>query len=90
MFKRQPFKVKLRGRSGIEYSEGRRKILVSSEFLAGDAGIVIYASSLKSWEFPFDDEILSEEDKEVIKSRITQSLTNHKIPHEWDCRPSGN
>lgn len=83
MFKRKPFKVKLRGRSGIEYSEGKKKVLVSSEFLAGDAGIVIYASSLKNWDPPFEAENLSEEDKVNIKRRITQSLTEHKIPSEW-------
>lgn len=83
MFRKKQYKVKLRGRSGIEYSEGRKKLLLSSEFLAGEAGIVIYSRSLKTWEPPFESEELSEDTKEKIKTRVIQSLAKHRIPVEW-------
>lgn len=82
---KKPFKVKLKGRSGIEYIEGERRVLISSEFMAGeDPGIVIYSSGLTNWDPPHDHENLSESDLERIKSNVFEDLKRHKIIAEWD------
>lgn len=82
---KKPFKVKLKGRSGIEYIEGERRVLISSEFMAGeDPGIVIYSSGLANWDPPHDHVNLSESDLERIKSNVFEDLKRHKIIAEWD------
>ena len=82
---KKSYKVKLRGRSGIEYTEGKRRIIIGSEFMADeDPGIVIYADSLKNWESPYQHEKLSEDDIERIKSNVLNDLAKHKIKVEWD------
>lgn len=84
-WKNKPFKVKLKGRSGIEYIEGERRMLISSEFMSGeDPGIVIYSNDLTNWDAPHDQENLSEDDLERIKSNILEDLKSNKIIAEWD------
>jgi hypothetical protein len=84
-WKKKPFKVKLKGRSGIEYIEGERRVLIASEFMSGeDPGIVIYSNDLTSWDPPHDHESLSESDIERIKSNVLEDLKSHRIIAEWD------
>lgn len=82
--KKRDYKVKLRGRSEIEYIEGGKSLLLGSEFLAGDAGIVIYSSGLTHWEPPHENHILSADDIERIKKNILEDLARHGIKAEWD------
>lgn len=82
-FKKKGYNVKLRGRSQIEYVEDGRKLILSSEFLAGDNGIVIYSSSLNAWEDPHSELEVTEEDKERIIKRVSENLEKHRIPFEW-------
>lgn len=84
IFKKKPYRVKLKGRSKIEYIEGDRRLEIDSEFLAGNAGIVIYSSSLKTWNAPFNNEPLSETDKERIKQNILIDLKKNRISAEWE------
>ena len=58
IFKKRAYKVKLKGRSGVEYSEGSKKMLISSEFMSGSNGIVIYSDSIRAWQVPNDKEIM--------------------------------
>jgi hypothetical protein len=83
LFKKNVYKVKLKGRSGVEYSEGKKKIFIGSEFMSGSNGIVIYSDSLKAWQPPYDNEKLSINKIEKIKHNITEDLKGHGIPVEW-------
>ena len=83
LFKKRAYKVKLKGSSGVEYSEGNKKILIGSEFMAGSNGIVIYSDSLKAWQPPYENDKLSFQEKERIKHNITEDLKGHAIPVEW-------
>ena len=76
--------MKLKGRSQIEYIEGDKYLEIESEFLVGDAGIVIYSRSLRTWKPPYDKEPLIEIDKERIKQNILIDLKKHKIHAEWE------
>lgn len=78
------YKVKLRGRSVIEYIEGKKRLLLDSEFLAGDAGIVIYSNNLTHWASPHENDLLSAVDIERIKGNILADLAKHNIKAEWD------
>ena len=83
LFKKRAYKVKLKGRSGVEYSEGKKKIFIGSEFMAGSNGIVIYSDSLKAWQPPYENGKLSINEIERIKHNITEDLKGHGIPLEW-------
>jgi len=83
LFRKRVYKVKLKGRSGVEYSEGKKKIFIGSEFMAGSNGIVIYSDSLKAWQPPYENDKLSINEIERIKHNITEDLKGHGIPVEW-------
>jgi hypothetical protein len=81
IFRRQGFKVKLKGRTGVEYVEGNRTLVLSCESLAS-TGMVIYSDSLGTWQTP-DGVSLSEDEKVRIKANVTDDLTRHHIHVEW-------
>ena len=83
LFKKKAYKVKLKGRSRVEYSEGKKKILIGSEFMSGSNGIVIYSDSLKAWQPPYENDELSIHEIERIKHNISEDLQGHGIPVEW-------
>ena len=83
LFKKKAYKVKLKGRSGVEYSEGKKKIFIGSEFMSGSNGIVIYSDSLKAWQPPYENDELSIYEIERIKHNISEDLKGHGIPVEW-------
>lgn len=83
LFKKRVYKVKLKGRSGVEYSESNKKILIGSEFMAGSNGIVIYSDSLKAWQPPYENEKLSIQERERIQNNIKEDLKGHGILVEW-------
>lgn len=82
--KKNDYRVKLKGRSRVEYIENRKRIIIDSEFLAGNAGIVLYSSSLTHLEPPHQNEILSDSDLSRIRSNVLTDLAKHNIKAEWD------
>jgi len=83
LFKKRAYKVKLKGRSELEYSEGNKKMLISSEFMSGSSGIVIYSDSIRAWRVPNEKEKISNQQRNKIKHNITEDLKGHDIPVEW-------
>ena len=61
IFKSKKYKVKLEGRAGATYIEGKKKMRIDSEMLTGPTDIVIYTNRINSWEPPFDKEKLTDE-----------------------------
>jgi len=82
--KKKDYKVKLRGRSKIEYIEGDRRLLIASEFLAGDAGIVVYSDGLDHWEAPHEHIALRSGDLLRVRENVLKDLAEHQIKAEWD------
>ena len=82
-FRNKGFKVKLHGRSQIEYIEGKKRLLIESEFLAGDIGIVIYSNNQIRWNPPYENDLLGADDIERIKNNVLSDLAEHKIKAEW-------
>ena len=83
LFKKRAYRVKLKGRSGVEYSEGNKKILIGSEFMAGSKGMVIYSDTLKAWQPPYENDKLSIHERDRIKHNVTEDFKGHGIPVEW-------
>ncbi len=81
--KRKPYKVKLHGRSEVQYSEGDRKLSIASEFLAGDGGIVLYGDDLAHWDPPHQNESFTDGEIARIKCNVLVDLAEHKIKAEW-------
>jgi hypothetical protein len=64
------WQVKVLGRTGIEYTDGDRKMRVDSEILAGPAGMVVYSSSIRTWLPPYEAEHVSD----AVRARIVQNI----------------
>lgn len=67
------FSVQILGFSGMKYSEGEKVLKIHSEVLA-NADIVIYMYSIKHWQPPFDNETISENEKNRIVSNIERAI----------------
>ena len=76
-FNKKKYKVKLKGRSKLEYTDGDKKLYFSTELMAGSNGIVIYSDS-------FEKEKLSTQERIKIKNNITEDLKKHNILTQWE------
>lgn len=82
MFKRRPYRVRVKGRAGLTYEEGNRKVTLDSEMLAGgDFDMVVYLASMEAWDPPDDATRLSQEDVSRIKKNVTSELWKYRI--DW-------
>ena len=68
------FSVEVLGRAGLLYIEGTKKLEVDSEVLAGPSGIVIYQNSIKSWNPPYDNELIDENERNRIVDNIRRAF----------------
>jgi len=82
-FKKKPYEVHLRGRSKIYYNEGDHQAIIGVEMLTGDIDFVVYLNELKKWESPYDNEALSDIDKQRMKLNIEKELLKKNIRLEW-------
>ena len=72
------YKVIFKGRSGLLYKEGDKAITVDSELLSESLGIAIFTDSIKSWDAPFNEEALSDENRSRIIENIKKDLERQK------------
>ena len=68
------FSVEVLGLTGLLYTEGTRSLRVDSEVLGGKAGLMIYKESIKSWNPPYDAEVISEIERNTIMERIRNAF----------------
>ncbi|HEY3373442.1 MAG TPA: Imm74 family immunity protein [Candidatus Aquicultor sp.] len=83
-FSKKEYKVRLRGRSAVIYEEGERKAILEAEMMAGPTDLVIYLESLRCWQPPYENEVLSSEDKQRIKENITKELEAKGLNIVWE------
>jgi hypothetical protein len=83
-FGNKAFKVSLKGRSGIVYSEGGRTAKIEAEIMAGDTDLVIYFSLFRTWEPPSEDDLLADEDRQRIRDNIAKELESKGMTLEWE------
>jgi hypothetical protein len=65
--------VEVLGRTGIEYREGEMTMFVDSEVLAIPA-IAVFKESIRAWKPPFDNEPLSQRQKDQILANICAAI----------------
>ena len=68
------YSVEVLGRTGILYAEGKKRLLVDSEFLVGPSGLAIYSDSINVWEPPFENEVIDVTKKECIVENIRRAF----------------
>jgi|GEM_PF-6263735 len=72
------YKVIAKGRSGLTYKEGDKTISVDSEQLSESLGIAIFTDSIKSWDVPYNEQAISDEDRNCIIENIKKDLEKKK------------
>ena len=84
IFRKDCYKVKLRGRSGVVYEEGGKTVEIEAEMLAGEIDMVIYFDSIRNWQSPHENEAISLDEKNRIKENITVALKEKGLVIEWE------
>ena len=66
----------------LEYREGDHRVLIEVE--PGIPNLAVYAESIKVWEIPFENETITESDRERILNNIRRSFdaTDYKYAIE--------
>jgi hypothetical protein len=64
------FSVHLIGRGKLRYKQGDKILFASFEFLTVEYDMVLYASSIKSWEPPYDSEKIDNKIRNTIIDNI--------------------
>jgi Immunity protein 74 len=68
------FSVEVLGRTGVRYIEDSKELRVDSEFLVSSSALVVYKNSIRSWEPPFDNEIIDENKRASIVDNIRRAF----------------
>ena len=69
------FSVEILGRTGLEYRESDKVLLVESEILMTDVPTVaIWKDHIRAWQPPHEEEQISEEMRMEILKRICSAL----------------
>jgi len=84
LFHKDKVKVRIRGRSSIIYEENKKIMHIEAEMLSGEIDLVIYFDSIKYWQPPYKNKIISLDEKNIIKAKITTALQEKGIVIEWE------
>lgn len=76
------YRVKIQGRAGIRYREGRKEMKIDSEMLFGKFDYVVYLGTISKWLPPHDHVPVTIKDKERIRQNLARSLRSLSI--DWD------
>ncbi|MGB8933458.1 MAG: Imm74 family immunity protein [Anaeromyxobacteraceae bacterium] len=68
------YSVRVLGRAGLEYREGKKRMQIDSEMLTGPAGLVVYAASIRAWDPPFEDLPIDEEERGAIVDNVRRAF----------------
>jgi hypothetical protein len=71
-FKKPPFRVRPVGRGGVLYTEGDHVLEISAEM--GPQNTYVHTGSIQSWLPPYENEVITEEDKERIVNNMKSKL----------------
>lgn len=83
-FRKKRYKVTLTGRAGLIYTEGDHVARINSEFAVGEPNYVIGFSRFDAWQPPYQDEPISETDRQRIRENIRQDLEVFGSKIAWD------
>ena len=72
--------MKMRGRAGLIYSEGPRKMRINSEMQGSPhLDMIIFADSIQRWEPPFQDEPISPADIMRIRENVSKEFRHLRV-----------
>jgi hypothetical protein len=74
------YSVEVLGRTGMKYREGEKSMLVDSEVLSTGKGIQIFTKSIKEWDPPHHEELISPEKKAAIVDNIRGAIQFQNQP----------
>ncbi|MGI9318521.1 MAG: Imm74 family immunity protein [bacterium] len=84
VFQKEHFKIKLRGRSGVVYEEGSKRVIIEAEMLKGEIDLVIYVDSIMHWQPPHEKDAISQDERKTIRANVTAALVNNGLTVEWE------
>ena len=67
------FCLEVSGRSGLKYRENDKMMLIDSEVTTN--GMAVYVPSIKKWEPPNSEKIITDNKREIILKNIRDALT---------------
>ena len=68
--------LKALGRDEYKYIEGERSLILQIDMLRGKPNRLLYSSTIKRWLPPYQDEAISEQDRQRIATKIANFLTS--------------
>jgi hypothetical protein len=78
----QGYQVVSVGRDGLKYVEGDHELLAQAELQSGKPDRVIYASTVRKWRAPYDQETISPEKQKEIICRLEAYYTRQNVTCE--------
>lgn len=64
----------LSARGGLRYLEGKRSVVIESEFTPGSKGVLLYGDSIALWRGPNAHEPVSADDRQRIIKNISDAF----------------
>ena len=69
------FSVEVLGLTGLRYTEGPKTLFIDSELLAAGPFLLgMYSGSIKSWDPPYDNEIIDESKRAAIVDNVRRAF----------------
>lgn len=78
------FIIQFTARREMQYQENEHILKIEVEGGRDDSGaynLAVYAQDIKYWQPPYDNEVISEEEKKEIIQNISEALDFMKIGH---------
>ena len=73
------FSVEILGRTGLRYCDRDRQMFIDSEVLMPPAGIAVYKDSIRSWQSPYADQVVEEDERQRIVRNIIDTLGSQGV-----------
>lgn len=86
------FSVRVLGRTGMRYIEGRRSVWIDSEVLATPGAIMLNPSSMRAWQGPDTEPVTAGERERVVENvRRAFQVCGYELdvaePFDWNSVP---
>jgi Immunity protein 74 len=70
------FSVEALGRTGLRYTEEGRTMFIDSEALATPNAMALYRGSIRAWDPPHENDLLSDKDRNGIIDKIRRAFAS--------------
>lgn len=70
------YSVEVLGRTGLRYIDEGRTMVIDSEALATPGAMALYGTSIRAWDPPHENQVVSDRDREDIIGKIRRAFTS--------------